>query len=46
MELAVYSQIQLGLAHRTIRWCTDSVWCARLVRVKRPLSGLDGGVWL
>jgi hypothetical protein len=24
----------------------DSVQCARLVRVKRPLSGLDGGVWL
>jgi hypothetical protein len=24
----------------------DSVWCARLALVKRPLSGLDGGVRL
>jgi hypothetical protein len=24
----------------------DSVWCARLVRVKSPLSGLDSGVRL
>jgi hypothetical protein len=38
-DLALCSQFQLGLAHRTVR-------CARLVRVKRPLSGLNGGVWL
>jgi hypothetical protein len=38
-DLALSSQLQLGLAHRTVR-------CARLVRVKRPLSGLDGGIWL
>jgi hypothetical protein len=25
---------------------SDNVWCARLVRVKRPLSGLDDGVRL
>jgi hypothetical protein len=24
----------------------DSVWCAKLVRVNSPLSGLDGGVRL
>jgi hypothetical protein len=25
--------------HRTVRWCTDSVWCARLALVNWPLSG-------
>jgi hypothetical protein len=38
-DLALCSQLQLGLAHRTVR-------CARLVRVNSPLSGLDGGVRL
>jgi hypothetical protein len=38
-DLAPCSQLQLGLAHRTVR-------CARLVRVNSPLSGLDDGVWL
>jgi hypothetical protein len=38
-EVAVYNQHQLDLAHQTVR-------CARLVRMKRPLSGLDGGVRL
>jgi hypothetical protein len=46
-ELALCSKLQLGLAHRTVYGgAPDSVWCARLVRVNLPLSGLDDGVWL
>jgi hypothetical protein len=36
-----------GQVHRTVSGGElDSVQCAKLVRVKRPLSGLDGGVRL
>jgi hypothetical protein len=47
MELAVYSQMQLGLdapdcpvVHRTVSGAPDQP------PVNRPLSGLDGGVRL
>jgi hypothetical protein len=41
------SKLQLSLAHRTVSGgALDSVRCARLVCVKSPLSGLDGGVRL
>jgi hypothetical protein len=47
MELAVYSQMQLGLGapdclvvHRTVSGAPGQL------PVNRPLSGLDGGVWL
>jgi hypothetical protein len=46
-ELALCSQLQLGLAHRTVSGgAPNSVRCARLVRVNSPLSGLDVGVRL
>jgi hypothetical protein len=41
-DLALCSQLQLGLAHRTVRWCTGQ--CP--VRQAGPLSGLDDGIQL
>jgi hypothetical protein len=33
------AKLQLGLAQRTVRWCTDSVRCARLVSGEKAALG-------
>jgi hypothetical protein len=53
-DLALCNQLQLGLAHWTVLWCTGQ--CPVVHRtvfgapgwspVKMPLSGFDGGIRL